>query len=196
MRTRTLASPAAIAAIASPARQEVVDALGDGPTSVRELATRLGRSRQALHHHIAALVRAGVVAPLGARGHGVRQERVYALRSDRIAVKPAGSSRREVEATTRALDALLRLTGREVTRALTMPGVSRSGSGRELLALRGKARLSAQRLARLNTLLDEIVLLLRETRADRTDPLFALTLVLTPSPDRSGPGARPPRTRS
>jgi DNA-binding transcriptional ArsR family regulator len=186
MRTRHLTSPSAIAAIASPARQELLGALGDGPASVRELAARLGRSRQALHHHIAALVSAGLVRASGTRGRGVRKEQVYALEGERIAVRSHGTSRKELEVTTRALQALLRLTGREAGRALTTPGLRRSGAARELVALRGKVRLSPERLGRLNALIEELQQVLRDAKADRTDPLYAVTLVLTPSPDRSG----------
>ena len=190
MRTRHLTSPAAIAAIASPPRQEVLEALGDGPASVRELAARLGRSRQALHHHIAALVSAGLVRPSGARGRGVRREQVYALEGERFAVRTHGTSRKELEATTRALQALLRLTGREAARALATPGLRRSGAARELVALRGKVRLAPERLARLNALIEELLQLLRDAKAERADPLYAVTFVLTPSPDRSGATGR------
>jgi hypothetical protein len=73
-----------------------------------------------------------------------------------------------------------------------------TGSRRELLALRGKARLDAKQLQRLNSLIDQIGALLSEDRRrGRGDRVYALTVVLTPARDASvgsgGPSSR--RTR-
>src|SRR5262245_8045290 len=70
----------ALEAIASPVRQEGMSELGEGPGTVKELAARLGRTRQALHFHVGVLERAGLVEVCGERGEGREKERVYRRR--------------------------------------------------------------------------------------------------------------------
>ena len=43
------------------------------------------------------------------------------------------------------------------------------------MALRGKVRLSPERLGRLNALIEELQQLLRDAKAERTDPLYVHT---------------------
>lgn len=58
-------SPAARAAIQSDARLEVLLLLEQASWTAAELAQALGRSRQAIVHHIAELTRAGLVEEVG-----------------------------------------------------------------------------------------------------------------------------------
>lgn len=178
---------AALEAVASPARLELLSALGDGPSTTRELAHRLGRSRQSLYYHLGQLERAGLVAveePGGGRG-----ERRFRLRSDRLAVAARRGSGAERSAATRAIQAILRLTGREAAAALEDPETRFDGPLRELVGFRGKARLDRAQLRRANELVDELEALLRSAKGGSEDlPLYALTLVLTPAREaRSDP---------
>jgi hypothetical protein len=65
-----------------------------------------------------------------------------------------------------------------------------------MLAMRGKARLGAKQLKRLNSLIDQIGALLGEQRTQaRGDRVYALTLVLTPARDASAGSASTPSRR-
>ena len=174
-------------ALASPVRQELISQLGEGPQTVRELAAALGRTRQALHYHVALLERAGLLRGVGWRGAGPARERVYNVTRTRMVVRGAftGGDR---SAAQRAVSAALRLTSREVVRALESPLVRRQGRAPEMTALRGKARLTEAELRRLHGLFGRIEALLRRAKSGRGHRFYAVTLVLVPAdrPARKG----------
>lgn len=195
MTTRRLAGGPALQAIASPVRQELIAALGDGPATVRELAARLGRSPQALHHHMGILEKGGIVSSVDQREAGARPERVYHLLGDRFTVASRSLSGVAGGAAIRALQAMLRLTGREVVAALGRRDLPRHGPGREIVALRGKGRLGPSELKKLNRLIDELQAVLRSGRGSSELPVYAVTVVLTRTADRAMSGARSQRNR-
>jgi DNA-binding transcriptional ArsR family regulator len=168
-------------------------ALGEGGASVRELAARLGRSRSALHYHAGVLERAGMIKSVEVRGTGRERETVYAPAGDAMAVH-ARKTPAELDVTRRAGEALLRLTGRELSRALAdirATGVVVPGAP---LAARAKARLTRAKLARVNALIEELIGLFADDPVAREPPeLYALTIVLTPSRDANAPKRRPRR---
>lgn len=170
----------ALEAVASPARLEILSALGDGLATTRELARRLGRSRQSLYYHLGLLERTGLVAA-EAPAEGTREGR-FRLRSERLAVGARAGSMPDLAAATKAIHAILRLTGREAEAALSDPATRLGGALREMVGFRGKARLTEAQLRRANELVDELMsLLLAAKGASRGVPLYALTLVLTPA---------------
>ncbi len=171
-----------LGALASPARQEIVSALAERPATVRDLSERLGRSRQALYFHLAALEAAGLARVQALRGKGRERQRVYELVRKRMVVAARRRSPRERAAAARAVSAMLRLTARELAAAFRDPGCCAAGQRRELVAIRGKTRLAPAELERLHRLLRKIVLLLRGGRRRNVrERLYALTIVLTPS---------------
>lgn len=175
-------NPRALEALASPVRQELVAALGEGPATVRELAARLGRTRQALYHHVALLERAGLIRQLPERGGGDPRERRYALVTTRLAVRARRSSPAELGQATRATEAMLRLTAREVGRALRSKAAASTGAKRTLVGVRAKVRLGPSRLRRLNGLIDQLIAFLSRSDQDGDGVrIVALTLVLTPA---------------
>jgi DNA-binding transcriptional ArsR family regulator len=175
-------NPRALAALGSPARQELVSALGEGPATVRALGQRLGRSRQALYHHLALLERADVVRVNGWSGTGRSRERRYALVSKRLALGARRSSRSERMHAVKAAQAMLRLTGRELARAVHATTEPSSGPARGLLALRAKLRVDRQGLRRLNPLIDELVAYTASAEArSESGRHYVLTLVLAPA---------------
>lgn len=180
MPSEPLRGRAALDALASPARQELISLLGDRPATVRALATALGRSRQALHYHVGKLERAGLIRGVAWRGTGPSRERIYAVARPRLAVA-ATEAAADRPAARRALEAMLRLTARELDVALAAPNLRRRGGAREFCALRGKARLTGAELGRLNRLLERIEALLRSAKRGRGRRLYAVTLVLTPA---------------
>ncbi|MFT3880765.1 MAG: winged helix-turn-helix domain-containing protein [Gemmatales bacterium] len=127
----------ALKAVASPIRQELLSAVAEGAASVRELSERLGRSRQALHFHISLLEKAGLVRMIEMRGVGRDQERVYGLHHPLSVLKQSELTSRERLQASKAANAMLRLTQRELTRSIT----SDCGEPPCSVAIRAKARL-------------------------------------------------------
>lgn len=158
-------------------------ALGEGRASVRELAARLGRTRSSLHYHAGVLERAGMIKSVEVRGTGRERETVYAA-GDALAVN-ARNKPAELDVARRAGQALLRLTGREMARALEDTPRTGGAVPRALFAARGKARLTRTQLARVNALIEELLGLFAEAPAEpgQASELHALTVVLTPSRD-------------
>ncbi len=192
MTSRPRSSSRALAALASPARQELIAALGDGPATVRELAARLARSRQSLYHHTVQLQRAGLVRTAGWRGSGRDRERVFTLVKPEVRLGVRASAPSEVEAGVRATQAILRLTGREVTEALRATrGETAPKHG--LIAMRAKVRLGARQLEDLTALVGRIKGLLAQAAGDMNGRVYALTLVLTPARDAAAPARQPRR---
>lgn len=187
-RYRRLSGRRALEAIASPVRQELLLALGEGRASVRELAARLGRTRPSLHYHAGVLERAGMIKAVEVRGTGREREAVYARASDALAVR-AQNTRTELEVAKRAGQAALRLTGRELVRALE-DWRATGAVPRALFASRGKARLTRAKLAHVNALIDELLGVFADAPAEggQASELYAVTVVLTPSRDANAPG--------
>lgn len=171
---------AALEAVSSPARLEILSALGDGPKTTQELARLLGRSRQSLYYHLELLEQSGLVA-VDPPAEGTREGR-FRLRRERLAVGARRDSAKDRAAATKAIRAILRMTGRETAAALEDPSTRLDGALRELVAFRGKTRLTEAQLQRVNELIDELAAILGGTaEASRDAPLYALTLVLTPA---------------
>ena len=164
-------------------------ALGEGRASVRELAARVGRTRSSLHYHAGVLERAGFIKSVEVRGTGRKRETVYAQASDRLAVS-SRNRRAELDMVRRAGQAALRLTGRELARALGDVRAAGGAGSRVLFASRGKARMTRAMLARVNALIQELLELFADAPAEAgpASELYALTVVLTPSRDANAPG--------
>lgn len=178
----------ALDAVASPARLEILFALGDGPMTTQELARRLGRSRQSLYYHLAVLERAGLVA-VEPPAEGERDRRFRAT-AERVAASARHESARDRKAGAKAIQAILRQTAREATAALEDPATRFDGALREMIGIRGKARFTEAQLRRANELIDQLLALLAEARGESSaGRLYALTVVLTPA--REAGNAKP-----
>jgi DNA-binding transcriptional ArsR family regulator len=172
----------ALQALASPIRQEIVSELAEGVGTVKELSARLGRSRQALHHHVGILERAGLVEVDSFRGEGRSRERVYRLVRSRTDLRAKALTPGERNAATKAATALLRLTERELIAAMRRRGPGSSPDEPPIMALRAKARLDAAGTSRLQELLQEITALFSAARGRNRDCRFvALTVTLAPA---------------
>jgi len=124
LRAGRIAEPAAIRAIASPVRQELVDtleALG-GVATVAELAEQLGRPADGLYYHVEILRRAGlfVAAPLGRSDTG-RSERRYRTPTrpgTQLALVYRPRDARNAAAVRAVVGGMLRIARRDFDRAL------------------------------------------------------------------------------
>src|SRR5437660_10995195 len=101
------------AALASPVRIELIGALQThGPSSIRELATNMGRPADGLYHHVRILLAAGVLREDGRRRAGRRFEAVFALTAPRIGGRLQAKSPASRDAVGRAAAAALRMAAR------------------------------------------------------------------------------------
>jgi DNA-binding transcriptional ArsR family regulator len=175
-----LTGHAAIEAVASPARLEILSALGDEPMTTQELAQRLGRSRQSLYYHLDVLAQTGLVT-IEEPAEGERERR-FRVKPKRVAIGARRGSPRERKAGAKVLQAMLRLTAREATAALADPATRFDGALREMIGVRGKARFTEAQLRRANELIDQLEALLTEAKSGSpADGLYAVTVVLTPA---------------
>lgn len=191
MRTRRpdlrLTRPRDVAVFVSPARQELFAAVGlHGPATVAELAHHLGRAPTALYHHLAQLARVGAIVVDERRRSDGRRERTYRSAVERVSIG-SGTGRASVRAQQAAAAASLRLTARELARAIADPDLRRPGHEPRVIALRGKGWLSRADLQRLQRHAQAIEALLRASAARRPGRSpFAVSLVLAPIPKARG----------
>lgn len=194
-RTHWIESPKALAALASPLRQEVIDAAAAhaAPLSIAELARHLGRPADRLYFHVRALERAGLLISDGARKEGRHVAALYRLPAAmlRLRYRPATTSR--TRAITAVVDGVLRLARRDFRRAMSNVRASVEGPLRDTWGGRMKGFLTTSEQRRLNELITEIDTLVRAARPRKNTRPVAFTFVRVPL-DR-GPGfpARAPR---
>lgn len=189
-KTLKLDKPQQIRAISSPVRQELLTALGSRDAlSVRELAERLGRAPSSLYYHVRELLKAGILVEAGERPSGKRIETIYAMTTDRILLDAGSRSSAQAEAATKAVQSILRLTGREVAAAIELDDVRRDGTDREIYGVRGKARLKRSELREVNRCITRIEEILRDSSISKSGKrrgtrMYAVTAILTPSLDK------------
>jgi predicted ArsR family transcriptional regulator len=175
------AGEARLAALASPVRIELIGALQThGPSSIRELANRLGRPADGLYHHVRLLLAAGVFREEGRRRAGRRTEAVYALTAPRIGGRFATNTPASRAAASRAAAAALRMAAREFAAALEQRKHACAGKAPRLRASRQKAWLTDDGLRELHELMSRVEKLLARSNERREGRLYSLTTVLTP----------------
>jgi DNA-binding transcriptional ArsR family regulator len=189
---------AALEALASSVRQEVLSELAEGPGTVKDLSRRLGRSRQALHFHMGVLERAELVAIAGERGEGRARERVYRVVAGALDLRARKLGAAERASAARAAQSMLRTTQREIVRTLHEEKLGADRGGVPAIALRAKARLDARTLAEVQRRLLAIARLFRKAKGKNPDRrMLALTVVLTPAREaRQGDAVRRRSRRS
>jgi DNA-binding transcriptional ArsR family regulator len=185
-RSLTLQDPVAIEALASPHRLEIVSALGEAEqASISDLARRLGRTPHSLYYHVKLLERAGVVRIADTKRRGRRDERIWTLAGERIALSVATRSPASIVKASKAIDAMLRLTSRELSAALRRRA-ERPDEKQPLIGTRMKARLGGKALRRVLGLMEEIGRVVEDAnRGAGSGRTFAVTLVLAPTEDKT-----------
>lgn len=176
-------TPTQLAAMASPARMAILQRLdAEGPASIRELAERLGRPATALYHHLAQLQKHGLVRITGHRDTGRRPEAVYAAASaqlsSRDAVRTPSGRRSLVRVATRVVAATLRAFASAATHAAArFDGPHRNCAVRHL-----SFRADDERLARINSLIEELEAAGLDAAAQGDTML--LTVLMAPAPHK------------
>jgi DNA-binding transcriptional ArsR family regulator len=175
------------AALASSARQEIVDVLSQmGTVSVAELAVTLGRPADALYYHLRALKQAGLVLPAGHRNQGRRQEELFRTVSPDLRLQyemGSGGNSREITA---IVGSMLRLGIRDFRRTFQSGNARVSGTGRELWALRRTGWLTTEEIVKVNQLIEGMAQAVSKPRGQGR--LYSITVLLTPLDHRARRG--------
>jgi hypothetical protein len=180
-RTGRITSVAAIAALASPVRQEIIDTVEAlGSATIAELAAELGRPADGLYYHVRRLVRVGLLVGRGSP-EVYRTPSSRELRLD-YAIDPG--------AVRRVIASMLRIARRDFEAGLALPGRTASGPRRTLWAGRSKGWIGAAELVEINALIARIQRILHRRRRDDRDRLASWCFVLAPV------APRPARRRS
>lgn len=186
--------PDQLAALASPARQEVLDGVqAAGPCSIAQLAAHLGRPADSLYYHIRKLTDLGLLVEVGSRPAGPRPEAVYDVpgRPMRLRYRPADSANRRAVA--KIVAGAVRLGDRDFRAALSLPGLVTEGPGRNVWGGRFKGWLSPEDLQEVNRHLTALGQLLTDSEPREGAQLHSLMFVLAPvapKPARRTPAAK------
>ena len=175
----TVRNPAALAALASPVRQEIVDtieALG-GQASVADLARQLGRPADGLYYHVRSLIRAGVLE--GDRAAKAGQFRT-ATPGTALVLDYAPRDARHVAGLRALVGNMLRIARRDFDAGLAADDTVVKGAARTLWASRAKGWLSPAEIVELNLLLHRIHGLLRRPRRRTDQQLVSVCFVMAP----------------
>jgi DNA-binding transcriptional ArsR family regulator len=172
-------------AIASPARQDISDRLSAiGPCTVAVLADALGYRPTALYQHLVALKRVGLVKTVAAKGGRGRPATQYQMIAPLIRWARAPRIRGNRAPMARAATAMAARAAKDYARGFDVPHWTLEGPGRNHWMFRLVARLSAPRLKRINTLLDEVARL-AYTHDPKGGPLVSVACLLAPIPERA-----------
>ncbi|MBX3726476.1 MAG: helix-turn-helix transcriptional regulator [Xanthomonadales bacterium] len=179
-RDPRISSPAALDALASPVRQEIVDTLamlgGDAP--VAALAGQLGRPADGLYYHLRVLSRAGLVAETPPGPAGGRRFALVRRGQPTLRYRPDDAAARRALA--RIAHGLLAIARRDFDAALAAGDACVEGPRRTLWAARNTGWLDGDGLAEANALLARLCELLGQPRAPGRDTQVGLAFVLAP----------------
>jgi DNA-binding transcriptional ArsR family regulator len=179
-----------LSALASGARQEVVDVLANtGAISVADLAQALGRPADALYYHLRVLQQAGLVVQAGYRGRGKHREELIAAVSPNLRLPYELGEHGNGAEIGAIVGSMLRLGLRDFEAAFEAGDAQTSGPQRELVAMRKIGWLTPQDVAETNRAIEGLARLTEKPPGKGR--LYAITVVLTPL-DRPARGARKP----
>lgn len=185
LRTFVIDRPRQIAVLAAPLRGRIVDDLaGNGPSSVNEIAERLGQRPEGLYYHVRALVRVGLLVIASRRRSGRRWEAIYRLVAPRLKIDRRQRSKAFIKACADLCAATLRAAARDYRSALEDGSSAAEGPSPNLVIRRHVAHLDAPGLRRLNKHLAAIADLFEEAGRFGTGELIGLTVVITPIKSR------------
>jgi predicted transcriptional regulator len=173
----TVYSKKELAALASSARQEIIDVLSQmGTVSVAELAATLGRAADTLYYHLRILQKAGLVVGCGARVIQGRSEALY--RSKNLNIDYEIARQKNTRSLTAVASSMLRLGIRDFEEALQNDEIVVTGNHRELWSARKTGLLTKKQLSEINGSIKKLLGSV-SSRSDRGQ-LYGITILLTP----------------
>jgi predicted transcriptional regulator len=187
--------------IASPGREDLVDAVGVlGPCTITELARFVGRSRNGLYYQVKALRDCGLLLESRRSGEGKKATAYYDVPGRPMVVRFNLGTERTRKAVIALARIRLRSAARGFVRACRPDVATVEGPTRNLWVARWKGWLSNRELEEANTHLERLIELLRH-RAGAVSAkrkLHEFTFALAPvvpagRKPTSGMGSRPTR---
>lgn len=188
-----LTDPAMVRALASPARQEIVDALqAAGPRTIAELAALIARPADSLYFHVRSLIKVGLVVERGERreGPGGRHvAAVFGLAAGPLVMSYDAPVRRGDVG--RVVASAVRLALRDFQHGLATETVT-AGPFRTVRGGRSKGWLTPAEVRRLNAIISEAQEILHAGRPRTGARCMSLGFVLAPAraKQRGGRGGR------
>ena len=178
-----ITSVAQLLTVASPGREDLVDAVGVlGPCTITELARFVGRSRNALYYHVNVLRDCGLLVESRRSGQGKKATAYYDVPGRPMIVRFNLSTERTRQAVVALARIRLRSAARGFVRACRPELATVEGPNRNLWVTRWKGWLSNRELQEANIHLARLIELLRH----RAGPVSAkrklheFTFVLAP----------------
>ena len=174
-----------MAALTSPVRQEIVDALcASGPCSISEMARLLGRAPDSLYYHVRRLEEVGLLVPHGQVKAGRRDAAVYDVPG-----RPLTIDQKAIDSRTRPImlksgAAMMRSAERDLRGALESGVPFGTGKRRRVWVGRTKGWFTTAELAEINTHIQALVDLFEDSRRRRGSRLHTLTYLFTPVESR------------
>jgi len=181
---------AQVRALASPARQEIVDALvAAGPCPIAELAAHTGRAPDSLYFHINRLMKVGLVIERTPRATGKRPAAVYDVPGRPLVLGYASlSGAHDLPA---VVSAALRLADRDFARAIKLGGATVEGPRRTLWGGRAKGWVGPDEIEEINRLIARVFEVVHSARPGQGRSPQSFTFVLAPvRPSRRAPRPR------
>ena len=182
-RPFVVSSPEQLETIASPEREEVIDAVAlIGPCSVSELARQLGHSRHALYYHVKALRDCGLLVETRRTVAGARETCFYDVPGRPVSVRFDLSTPARRRAVTALSRARLQKGSKGVARACASHATVTEGPRRELWATHVKGWLSGADLEEMNRLVLCLVDVISRASGSQSieREAFELTFALSP----------------
>src|SRR3954465_11455539 len=150
-RPYSAAAPRQLQAIASPGREDIIDAVGLlGPSTVPDIAAALHRSRHGLYYHVSALVKVGLLVEAGVKLVAGKPAKLYDLPGRPLLVEYDLHSARSRRAVVRLGETRLRNAARGFRRACDPSVAVVSGPRRNVWVARWQGWLTNEDLERVN----------------------------------------------
>jgi DNA-binding transcriptional ArsR family regulator len=169
--TYWIRSDAQLRALASPVRQEVVDALGAaGPCTIAEIARHTARPADSLYFHVRRLLAVGLLVETGERRKGRHVAAVYDVPGRPLRIDHARVPSRESR---RVLAAAIRLGGRDLDRSMAAGAPARAG--------RVKGWVGTRDLRRIERLVAELRDAVGSGRPGKGRAPYSFTFIFAPA---------------
>lgn len=189
-RTQWIAEPRQLHALSAPIRHDILDKLSAlGPLSVKALADALGRKPTAIYRHLITLEKLGLVESVRTTGARGRPAMIYRSAASEMRIARFSRVRGNRAPMAKIANAMARQAAREYAAAFNsdewiVEGAKRNHGFFELLTAP-----SSKRLARINSLLDELSHLVWTPDPKPGKPI-RVTWFMSPSREQRNGGKR------
>ena len=179
--TRQIKDMKQLEALASPARQEIIDTLeAGGPSSAAELGALLGRAPDSLYFHLKRLEDAGLVKRSDRDIGRGRTEAVFEPAGRDMRLAPEAFTPAKADAMARLTGAMMRITARDLENAVVEGLANVHGKRCNYRAGRMKAWLTGAQLQDINSHIDAIMEIMRTGERPKGSALHAMTFAMAP----------------